>query len=164
MSRLETFIRRLQAQRACLDHAVELVRDLPGPVLELGLGNGRTYDHLRERLPEREIYVCERQVAAHPDCIPPARFLIIGDVRETLPQARTRIGATVALIHSDLGSGDAEASRRQAAEVAPLIASLLRPRAIVVSDQALLTARLEAIELPAGIEPGRYFLYRAAEG
>jgi hypothetical protein len=163
MSRLETFIRRLQAQRACLDHVVALVRDLPGPVLELGLGNGRTYDHLRERLPERDIYVCERQVAAHPDCIPPARFLIIGDVRETLPQARTRIGATVALIHADLGSGDAEASRRQAAELAPLIASLLRPGGIVASDQAMSTPRLQPIELPAGIEAGRYFLYRTAE-
>ena len=40
MSRLDSVIRRLQAQRACLDRAVDLVRDLPGPVLELGLGNG----------------------------------------------------------------------------------------------------------------------------
>ena len=164
MSRLDSFIRRLQAQRACLDHAVELVRDLPGPVLELGLGNGRTYDHLRERLPERDIYVCERQVAAHPDCIPPDRFLILGDVRETLPQVPTRIGAPVALIHADLGSGDAAANRRQAAELAPLIAGLLRSGGIVVSDQALVTAQLRPLELPAGVKPGRYFLYRAAEG
>jgi len=164
VSRLDSFIRRLQAQRACLDRAVDLVRDLPGPILELGLGNGRTYDHLRERLPERDIYVCERKVAAHPDCIPPARFLIIGDVRETLPQARTQIGATVSLIHADLGSGDAEANRRQAAQLAPLIASLLRSGGIVVSDQALVTPRLRPLELPAGVKPGRYFIYRAAEG
>ena len=164
MSRLDSFIRRLQAQRACLDHAVDLIRDLPGPVLELGLGNGRTYDHLRERLPQREIYAFDRQVAAHPDCIPPARFLIIGEVRETLPQARTRIGATVALVHADLGSGDAEATRRQAAELAPLIADLLRPGGIIVSDQALSTPRLQPLELPAGVKPGRYFVYGAAAG
>ena len=164
MSRLDSFIRRLQAQRACLDHAAELIGDVPGPVLELGLGNGRTYDHLRERLPERDIYVCERQVAAHPDCIPPARFLIIGDVRETLPQARAQIGATVAFVHADLGSGDAEANRRQAAQLAPLIVSLLRPGGIVVSDQALSTPRLRPMELPAGVKPGRYFLYRADQG
>jgi S-adenosyl-L-methionine methyltransferase len=163
VSRLVSFIHRLLAQRACLDHAMDLIRDQPGPVLELGLGNGRTYDHLRERLPEREVYVCERKVAAHPDCIPPDRFLILGDVRETLPQARTRIGAAAALIHADLGSGDAEANRRQAAEVAPLIAALVRPNGIVVSDQALLTPRLRPLELPAGVELGRYFIYRAAE-
>lgn len=161
MSRLDSFIRRLQAQRACLDHAVGLIRDLPGPVLELGLGNGRTYDHLRERLPGRDIYVCDRQVAAHPDCIPPARFLILGDVRETLPQAASRIGAAVALVHADLGSGDEAASRRQAAELAPLIADLLRSGGIVVSDQALSVARLRPLALPEGVKPGRYFLYCA---
>jgi predicted O-methyltransferase YrrM len=164
VSRLESFIRRLQAQQACLDHAVGLIRDVPGPVLELGLGNGRTYDHLRERLPQREIYVCERQVAAHPDCIPPARFLILGDVRETLPTARARIGDAVALIHADLGSGDAEANRRQAVELAPLIAGMLRPGGIVVSDQALKTPHLRPQDLPPGVKPGRYFLYRAVEG
>jgi hypothetical protein len=163
MSRLDSFIRRLQAQRACLDHAVELVRDLPGPVLELGLGNGRTYDHLCERLPDREIYVCERQIAAHPASIPPDRLLILGDARETLPQARARIGAAVALVHADLGSGDAEATRRQAAELAPLIAGVLRSGGIVVSDQALATPALQPLELPAGVKPGRYFLYRATE-
>ena len=48
------------AQRECLNWAAEAVAGVAGPVLELGLGNGRTYDHLRERLPEREIYVFER--------------------------------------------------------------------------------------------------------
>jgi hypothetical protein len=161
VSRLDSFIRRLQAQRACLDHAVDLIRDLPGPALELGLGNGRTYDHLRERLPQRDIYVCDRQVAAHPDCIPPDRFLILGDVRDTLPQARARIGAPVALVHADLGSGDTEANRRQALALAPIIAALLQPGGIVVSDQELTTPRLQPLDLPSGVKPGRYFLYRA---
>lgn len=161
MSRLDSFIRRLQAQRACLDHAVALIPDLPGPVLELGLGNGRTYDHLREHLPGRDIYVCDRQVAAHPDCIPPAQFLILGDVRDTLLQVASRIGAAVALVHADLGSGDEGASRRQAAELAPLIASLLCPGGIVVGDQALSAVRLRPLPLPEGVKPGRYFLYRA---
>ena len=46
-------IRRLEAQRACLASAAEIVENLPGPFLELGLGNGRTYDHLRELAPDR---------------------------------------------------------------------------------------------------------------
>ncbi len=88
MSRLDSFIRRLEAQRACLDRAAALISGLDGIVLELGLGNGRTYDHLRTLFPDREIHVCERQVAAHPDCVPPPEFLILGDMRETLPGLR----------------------------------------------------------------------------
>ena len=67
MSRLDSFIRRLEAQRACLDRAAALVAGLAGPVLELGLGNGRTYDHLRALLPGRDIFVFERAVSAHPE-------------------------------------------------------------------------------------------------
>ena len=70
MSRLDSFIRRLKAQRACLTHAAQAIGNDEGTVLELGLGNGRTYDHLRECLPERDIFVFEREVRAHPDCIP----------------------------------------------------------------------------------------------
>ena len=87
MSRLDSAIRRLQAQRACLDTAAGMITGMPGVVLELGLGNGRTFDHLRSRLPERDIYVFDRQVAAHPDCIPRDDHLFLGDLAETLPRA-----------------------------------------------------------------------------
>jgi hypothetical protein len=70
MSRLDSFLRRMMAQRACLDRATELIKDVPGPVLKLGLGNGRTYDHLRRLMPRREIYVFEREMDAPPDCLP----------------------------------------------------------------------------------------------
>ena len=63
MSRLDSFIRRVTAQRTVLDHVCGLVEALEGPVLELGLGNGRTYDHLRALFPGRDIYVFERTVA-----------------------------------------------------------------------------------------------------
>src|SRR5580658_1361624 len=110
MSRLDSFIRRLQAQRACLDRAAELVHGIDGFVLELGLGNGRTYDHLRELFPARDIYVCERRVAAHPDCIPPDHLLLLGDMFETLPAVRARLEGRVALAHFDAGTGDAAAN------------------------------------------------------
>ena len=137
MSRLDSFIRRMMAQRACLDRAAELVKDVPGPVLELGLGNGRTYDHLRELMPGRQVFVFEREIAAHPDCIPPAEFLILGDARETLPAMWDKLSHRAALAHLDMGSGDAEANRRLAAELAPLLAPLLRPSAVVVSEPPL---------------------------
>src|SRR5947209_7077060 len=102
MSRLDSFIRRMMAQRACLDLAVEMVRDVEGPMLELGLGNGRTYDHLREIAPRRDIFVFERAVAAHPDCIPPEDHLFLGDLLESLPKVWQRFHRQVALAHMDV--------------------------------------------------------------
>jgi S-adenosyl-L-methionine methyltransferase len=160
VSRLDSFIRRLQAQRACLNLAARLVRELDGEVLELGLGNGRTYDHLRQLLPDRRIYVCERRVAAHPDCIPPPELLLLGDMRDTLQSARERLGDRVALAHLDPGTGDTAASRALAAELAPLIPPLLRPGGILASEPAVMADGLDPIPLPQDVLPGRYYLYR----
>ena len=90
MSRLDINIRRLKAQRACLNAAARAVQDLPGVALELGLGNGRTFDHLREIMPDREIFVFDREIAAHPDCIPDDAHMILGRFQETLPRAAER--------------------------------------------------------------------------
>lgn len=162
MSRLDSNIRRLQAQRDCLNHAAALIERLSGPVFELGLGNGRTYDHLREILPTREIFVFERNVAAHPACIPDADHLLLGDIEETLPAAAGRFAKQVALLHSDIGTGDAARNARLAAFVATQLPALMRPGGVVVADQALSYPQGTAIPLPAGIRSGRYFLYRAA--
>jgi hypothetical protein len=160
MSRLDSFIRRLEAQRACLGLAAALVRGLDGPVLELGLGNGRTYDHLRELCPEREIYVCERRVAAHPDCVPPAAFLFLGDMRLTLRSEGRRLEGRVALAHLDAGTGDAAASRAFAGEITPLIVPLLCEGAVLCSEPALTAAELAPVPPPDDVAAGRYHLYR----
>jgi len=160
VSRLDSFIRRLEAQRACLGSGAALVCDLDGPVLELGLGNGRTYDHLRELCPGREIYVCERHVAAHPDCVPPAQFLLLGDMRDTLRTARKELEGRVVLAHFDPATGDVAASRALARELAPLILPLLCPGAVLVSEPALVAIGLAPLPLPAGVAVGRYNLYQ----
>ena len=160
MSRLDSFIRRLEAQRACLDLAAHLVQELDGEVLELGLGNGRTYDHLRQLFPDRKIYVCERRVAAHPDCVPPAELLMLGDMRDTLQKARELLGGGVALAHLDPATGDVAASRALAAEVAPLIVPLLRPGGVLVSEPAITWQGLSPMALPESVAPGRYNLYQ----
>jgi hypothetical protein len=159
VSRLDSFIRRLEAQRACLDLAAAAIRGLPGPVLELGLGNGRTYDHLRELLPEREIFVFERRLAAHPTCIPDPAHLILGDIRRTLPAARARLPAPAALAHTDVGTGDAGCNAALAAWLARALPDLLAPGAWVIADQALATPALVPLPPPAGVAPERYFLY-----
>ncbi len=161
MSRLDSFIRRMQAQRACLDWAAAAIADMPGPVLELGLGNGRTYDHLRERLPGRDIHVFDRRIAAHPACIPPDDRLVLGEVADTLPLAAARLGRTAVLAHSDLGTGDAAANAALARLVAPRLAALMAPGGIVVANHVMTVETWERLPEPPGVKPGRYFLYRA---
>lgn len=160
MSRLDSFIRRLEAQRDCLELAARLIGDVPGPVLELGLGNGRTFDHLRALLPQREIFVFDRQVAAHPDCVPDGGHLILGDLRETLPSALARIGAPAALAHCDLGSGIEADDAALAQFLGPALARLMARGGIVLSDQELELAGSARVSPPAGIDPGRYFILR----
>ena len=160
MSRLDSGIRRLQAQRACIDHAAELIRDLAGFVFEFGLGNGRTFDHLRERLAGREIFVFERAIVAHPDCIPSEDHLIRGDLRETLPALAPQFRDSVALLHMDIGSGERGESERLAAELAPHIAPVMRTGGIIASDMPLPFARWISQPLPAEVEEGRYHFYR----
>ena len=160
MSRLDSFIRRLMAQRACLDLAAALIRDLPGPVLELGLGNGRTFDHLREILPGRAIFVFDREVRAHPASTPDPARLILGDIEDTLPAARGRLPGPAALVHSDLGTGDPARNGRLAEWLAGALPALLADGAVVVSDQALTNPHLAPLPPPDGVAHGRYFLCR----
>jgi hypothetical protein len=160
VSRLDSFIRRLEAQRACLDATPAWIESIPGPILELGLGNGRTYDHLRGLHPGREIFVFERQPAAHPDCIPDPAHLILGDIRTTLPAALGWLPDGAALVHNDLGTGDDAANALLASWLAAALPPLTKPGAIVLSDQALGDPLLAPQALPATLPEGRYFLYR----
>lgn len=164
MSRLDSAIRRLQAQRACLDAAGHAVAGVPGVLFELGLGNGRTYDHLRELCPGREIFVFERQVAAHPDCVPDAAHLYLGDVLATLPRAGERFAGAVALLHADIGTGDAARNARLAAAIQPYLPRLLAPGGVAITDQEMPWPAAEQLRLPDGVAPGRYFLYRQRGG
>lgn len=160
MSRLDSFIQRLLAQRACLNASPRLIGTLPGPILELGLGNGRTYDHLRELYPEREIFVFERSPAPHPACLPDTAHLVVGDIRETLPTALRRLPAPAALVHADIGSGDAAETAALARWLAGALPPLVRPGGIVLADQPLVHGLLQPQPLPDAIPEGRYFLYR----
>ena len=162
MSRLDTNIARLVAQRACLDALAATLAEVPGPVVELGLGNGRTFDHLRERLPGREIFVFERQPAAHPDCWPDPAHLIEGDFYDTLPHALDRLPAPAALVHADIGTGDPARNARLAGWLAGVIPPLVTPGGYVACDQGLDDDRLSPLPLPAEVPAGRYHLYRRA--
>ncbi len=160
MSRLESHIRRLLAQRASIDRAAALLRDVPGSILELGLGSGRTYDHLRTRFPGREIFVFDLDIDSHPASRPDARHFIKGDFRATLPTALRRIRHRAALAHCDIGSHDVAASQALAASVAPLLLPLMAAGGVVLSDQEMGTVGWRALPLPQGVPAGRYYIYR----
>ncbi len=160
MTRLDSVIRRLTAQRDLLDWAAQEIGPA-GLVLELGLGNGRTYDHLRTKLPGREIYAFERSPAAHPDCYPPEGYLIVGDIFETLPAFIEEFGqGSAALIHTDIGTGDEEANRRLALRLSPLLDSLLQPGGLLIADRAFEMPSCTDISSRTNVPEGRYFVYR----
>ena len=160
MSRLDSAIRRLQAQRICLNWAVDQIDGEEGIILELGLGNGRSYDHLRKALPGRRIYVFDRNISPHPDCIPPDEDMYLGEMGQMLKAAARDLGPAAILAHADIGYGDPEKSAKNVALIGPLIMPLLRPGAIVISDRALAFPEVEPIALPEGVEEGRYFMQR----
>tara|TARA_Y100000588_G_C13916937_1_gene779777 strand:+ start:66 stop:554 length:489 start_codon:yes stop_codon:yes gene_type:complete len=159
MSRLESAIRRLQAQKIALDWAISEIQNEVGLVLEFGLGNGRTFDHMRALLPGRDIYVFERKIAAHPDCIPEKAFQFVGDFLEMLPVAVSKLGPSAILVHLDIGTGEKTQSLQLAGKIAPLVEKLLRPNAIVVSDQEVANWAKKAAPLPDNLEFGRIYIY-----
>ncbi len=159
-SRLDLFIDRMVSQRACLDYSIKQTEDMAGPVFELGLGNGRTYHHLVQRISGRSVYVFERNVASHPDSTPPGDMLILGDVRETLPAALERFGATASLVHADLGGHNREKNDAFARFVSPLVEPLLAPGGLMVSSDRMYFESLTELPLPENAVEGRCFIYR----
>ena len=160
MTRLDVFIRRMQAQRECIDMVAGQSFTHPGPVLELGLGNGRTYDHLRERFPDRTIFVFDREVAAHPDCIPPADCLRLGDFRVSVPAYLAERQPEAWFVHADIGSANRDASTRLAADLAPSWLRILALGGYLACDQPVTLQGLERVGLPGSPDDGRYHLYR----
>ena len=136
-----------------MDWSAKNIHKQRGVVLEFGLGNGRTCDHMRKLLPQRDI-------AAHPDCIPHPAFQFIGDFRDSIPRAIEQLGRSAALAHLDIGTGQKNTSLALASKITPCIEKLLCVNAIVVSDQEVERWRSYKLQLPAGISENRIHLYR----
>lgn len=164
MSRLDSFIRRLKAQKVLIEHAASLIGDVPGPILELGLGVARTYDHLRALLPDREIFAFDNVIVAPIDLLPDAHHLIMGEIRETLAFCGPRVGAPAALMHNDIGSGDEIHNAATRAWLAPLVPPRMAPGGIVITSFTMELAGYEKLPVPAAVPANRYHLYRAPRG
>ena len=164
MSRLDSFIARMTAQRAVLNEVCALLNEkseaLPGPVLELGLGSGRTYHHLRERLDGRRIIVFDRAVRAHPSCVPPQGDVVLGEIKDTGAAFAAQHGAAAALVHADLGNGTPAYDAELRSWLPGLAYALVRPGGWILSSTELVHANLALEPLPAEVPLGRYFNYR----
>ncbi len=154
MSALDNLIRRLMSQRASLERAAAMVTQLPGPALQIGWGDGTAYDHLREIMRRRDIIVFDRQITAPADSPPLVAQRVIGDPRETLPQSWERCAREAALAHLNF------LSPRMAAELAPLIAPMLRSGAVVVCEAPVELPGWEAIASVEATRDNRDHLYR----
>lgn len=161
MDRLTRMIARLVTQRACLDFAAAEVALLEGVVLEIGLGKGRTYDRMRHLFPDREIYAFDLSLHCPPAMVPERDHLMLGDFRETLAAAVDRLGPTAALAHADFGTGAGIGDAGTAAAIAPLLARLMRPGGLVLSDRPLPGQTWRELPLPADAADCPYYIRRA---
>lgn len=160
MSRLDSFIARMSAQRDILNHIHEndmLIKE--GAVLEIGLGNGRTYSHLRQLFPDRRIVVFDRQMGAHRTLLPEPEDFIMGEISETGQQFA---GFGAALAHADIGTGYPDKDALTIEWLPNMIVNALAKDGIAVSGLRLEHPQLIPLpELP-GIKAGSYQYYRRA--
>ena len=156
MSRLESFRRRLSAQIDGINWAIEQTRDVQGDILEMGLGNGRTYDHLREYA-QRRIWVIDRVLQCHPSCVPPAADFMQGEADDMLG-VLAKNETKMALAHYDFGFGVKEKDVEEGARLSPLIAAVMVSGGLVVSQQPLVG--FTQIWGPDSIDRERYLFYR----
>lgn len=160
-TRLERLLFRLEAQHRCLNWAFGEIAGRPGPVFELGLGHGRTFDHMRRHLPGRDIFVFDREIDCFPDCTPDAEHLILGKLSDTLPEARYRFAGKAVLVNSDVGTYDEAINAEIAEVVSGALPALLAPGAIVLSDLPLSLPKARSLPLPLDVRSERYFIYRS---
>ena len=155
MSRLDSMLRRLAAQRDGLDWAAAQVAGQPGDALDIGLGNGRTYDHMREIMPGRRILVIDRALMCHPSCVPPPEDFLEGEAEPMLERLK---GAGIRVAHYDLGYGVEADDIAEAARMSPLVRAVMAPGGIIVSGQPLVG--FEELAGPESVPAERYRFYR----
>jgi len=159
-TRLEKTLYRLQAQNACFTWAFQQIDQRPGVIFELGLGLGRTYNHMQHYLGNRRIIAFDRKVGSYPDCTPDEKDIVVGELEDTLPVAARDHAGQVILAHTDIGSFDREENRRIAAMMSQLLLPALAPGALVMSDLPLDVPETTRLGLPGDAREDRYYLYQ----
>lgn len=161
LSRLESLILRMSSQRDSLNEAIRMVFNQPGLVLEVGLGSGRTYDHLRKKLSRHDVYAFDHRVECHPSCTPPEQFMVPGNILLTLPEFAQNKPNSCCLIHMDIGTKDYAADLRTYAQLLPSLEALLIPGGFIASDRPLNSKRLSPL-IENYHKDWPYYLYSSA--
>ena len=160
MSRLEDLTARFLTQQAALNHGIEMIDGLDGIVVELGLGKGRSFDHLRERLPRRDIYVFDHELSCEPEFAPPPEFWVFGEITETLPAFCQLFAGRAALIHSDIGTRHRPDDIPLVRFVAENLGKLLRQDGVVASDRPMEGTGWAALPSLREMTNFPYYMYR----
>ena len=100
-SRLDSAIAYFKALTQVLDQAAAAASGLEGPILVIGLGNGRSLDHLREKLPGRRFLAYDLEDRAHPRSRPDSRDLFLQSAGSGIEDVLGAPDAPPALIHCD---------------------------------------------------------------
>lgn len=175
MSRLEDLIHRFTSQRNVLDYVIRRMREdgfnrhLVGGIgsedaaiaVELGLGSGRTYDHLREKLPKGiDVFAFDRAIETHPGLEPAPELAVLGEIAETLPAFAEKYRNRAVLVHLDIGSNKRSGDNEVHQALAPHIAKLLRPGGYLVSDRPVDLPELRAKDVSGILCNWSYYLYQ----
>jgi len=169
MSRLDSHICQKIAQRDSINLAAQWLAHEEGVLVEFGLSTGRTYSHLQERFPGREIFCFDRLDKTHPLSRPPTDHLILGEFTDVLadPALHARFAGRVILAHIDIGCGG-PVDDWMPELVMDRIHCWLKPGAVVLSDQDLTLDpawRLDRVDTTADVQhAARYYVYRRRAG
>ena len=162
MSRLEDLTHRFLTQQASLNLGVELIAEVDGIVVELGLGKGRSFDHLRERLPGRVIYVFDHELSCEPEYAPDPEYWMFGEITKTLPAFCERFAGQAALVHSDIGTRHREQDQPLANFIANQLQTLMSAGGVVVSDRPMESTAWSILPRLPEMDQFPYFMYRQA--
>lgn len=157
LTRLDKHLERILAQRDMLNLIAAENRLPPeGDILELGLGNGRTYSHLRARFAGRRIVAFDRAVASHASSTPEAADVVLGEISQT---AAAYPKGAAAMVHADIATGYEVRDTVIMGWLPQLAVDLLQKGGIALAGLPLIHPQLVPLDLPEGIGQGRYYAY-----
>lgn len=159
MSRLEGFIRRMEAQKAHIDRAVSFLKE-PNTIFEFGIGAGRTLDHLVQSFPKTPIFAfendeqCLNNIPSNSNVTP-----VLGDIFLNLPIYAEQYARRTSLIHVDIGGAFNEQNKNITKRLTPYFLSLLSPSGILISSIAVEAEPLQGLPVLPGIRRTKYHSY-----